>query len=57
VELVLPRVVLRPGGLPRRPVLRVEDTFRLVLEYLRVFFFAPCLWRWVLVVPVIFEGL
>lgn len=57
MELVLPRVVLRPGGLPRRPVLRVEDTFRLVLEYLRVFFFAPCLWRWVLVVPVIFEGL
>lgn len=36
VEVDFTRVVLLPGGLPRLPVLRVDETLRLVFVYLRL---------------------
>jgi hypothetical protein len=57
VEADFPRVVLRPGGVPRLALLRVDDTLRLVLLYLRVVSFPPCLRCRVLLESVICEAL
>jgi hypothetical protein len=51
------RVVLRPGGLPRLLVLRVDDTLRLVLLYVRVVSLLACLGCRVRLVSLISEGL